>query len=383
VTSSSFALAAAGSGVEAKGDAAVSATSTSESDATAIDLGGGNDTLDNHEKITADAGATATALDVAVGDKSDPNGKVKAAVDGSANAKSTATGISADGGDTKLELDPELLTDDTSTTLSISLTPNALASGNDSITNTAEVGATAHATTVAAGVGVSINGDASAKVTSNSEGVSAAVDLGGGDDTLTNTGKLTATAESIAAALDIAVSTADPDATNKVKSAAAGGANAQSRAIGIAADSVGTDTEYEVKLVSDDTSNTVSYSQTRAHASGDDTVTNTAEIGATANATTLAAGVGVAINGKASADVKSTAETAAAAIDLGGGDDTLTNTGKLTSTSIADASALNVAVGTSGESSRKNGSESESAADGGATAKSTAIGILSAAPAAV
>ena len=380
VTASSFALAAGGSGVEAKGSAAASAKSTSESNATAIDLGGDNDTLANHAKVTATAGSTATALDVAVGDKTDPaaKGKVKAAADGSATAKSTAIGIAADGLETSFELDPELLTDDTSTTVSLSVTPGALASGDDTVTNTAEIGTSATATTLAAGVGVAINGQASAKVTSNAEGVSAAIDLGGGDDTLTNTGKLTSTAGSIATALDIAVGDkTDPDATVKVKSAAAGGATANSLATGIAADGVSIDTEHKLELVTDDTSTTLSYSQTKAHGIGDDTVTNHAEIGTTATATTLAAGVGVTINGKGSADVKSNSEGVAAAIDLGGGDDTLTNTGKLTSTAIADASALNVAVGESGDSSRKNGSKSESAADGGATAKAVAVGISS------
>jgi len=390
VTSSATTVAAGGAGVEAKGSAAASAKSTAGADAVAIDLGGGNDKLANHAAITATAGSTAFSLDLAVGVKNDPTtkGKIQAAASGGATARSSAIGISADGRATALEFDPKFLTDDTSTTVSLSVTPGALATGDDTVTNDAEVRADATATTLAAGAGVAINGKASAKVKSEAGAEAAAIDLGGGNDTLTNTGTgtLTATAWSTAASLDIAVGDkTDPATKGKIKSAAEGGATANSTAVGISADGLGTDTEYTLELTSKDTStdttesssHTVSFSQKTAHASGDDTVTNDAEVGATSTAVTLAAGVGVTINGSASAKVNSEAEAEAAAIDLGGGNDTLTNTGKLTVSAVSDASALNVAVGETSDasSSRKNGSNSQSAAAGGASASSTAVGI--------
>ena len=109
VTSSATTLAAGGAGVEAKGSAAVSAASTSESDAAAINLGGGNDTLANHTAITATADSTANALDVVVGDNTATTAekaKVKAATDGGAQAKAGAIGIASD----SLETDKDTIT---------------------------------------------------------------------------------------------------------------------------------------------------------------------------------------------------------------------------------------------------------------------------------
>jgi uncharacterized protein YhjY with autotransporter beta-barrel domain len=378
---------AVGIGVAIEGSASAKVKSDAEATAAAIDLGGGDDTLTNTStgKLTANANANAVAIDVAVGSEPKPGIidkiKDKAAIGGGNTAKSVATGIAADGVSNELAIVTELAADDTSTTYRLSVTPEANVAGNDSVTNGAEIEANATAFTLAAGVGVSSKGKASAEVESNAESAAAAIDLGGGNDTLIdNTGKLTASANAIATDLNVAVGIkSDPSAKDEVESAAKGGATAKSLATGISADGEGTGTTHTVELVTEDTRNTVSYSKTEAHDSGDDTVTNNAEIGTTANATALAAGVGVTINGKASADVKSEAEASAAAIDLGGGNDTLlTNTGKLTSTAVADASALDVAVGVengSDNASRKNGSKSESAAEGGATANSTAIGI--------
>ncbi|HSD96253.1 MAG TPA: hypothetical protein VLB06_03825 [Sulfuricaulis sp.] len=379
---------ALGIGVSFEGNASAKVKSEAEATAAAIDLGGGNDTLTNtsNGKLTATSIATAFAIDVAVGGEPEPGNidkiKDKAALGGGNSAKSAATGIAADGVSSEIAAVADYVVDDASTTYRLSVTPEANLAGDDSVTNGAEIEANATAVNVAAGVGVTTKGNASADTESEAESAAVAIDLGGGNDTLIdNTGKLTATAISTAINIDVAVGDkSDPAAKEEVTSAVKGGATAHSLATGISADGEGAGTTYSVELVSEDTRNTINVSQTKAHDSGDDNITNNAEIGVEADAYTIAAGVGVTVNGKASADVKSESEATAAAIDLGGGNDTLSNTGLLTSTAFADASSLSVSVGVeSGSSgkdgSRKNGSKSESAADGSATAKSIAIGI--------
>ena len=372
VTSSSFVLADGVSIVESNGSAAASVKSASESNTIAIDLGDGDDTLTNNEKITATANSTAIAVNAAIGGKrdTDPEGKTKVAAEGGATATATAIGIAAgsvgtplkeaikqeikdaytDGGiDATSKFESEFFADGNSVAYKFSVSPNALATGNDTVTNTAEIGASATATTGAVGVGVVIEGNASAKVKSEAEATAAAIDLGGGDDTLTNTstGKLTATASATAIAIDVAVGS-EPKPGIKDKAAIGGGNIAKSVATGIATDGVNSEITIAAEFVADDTSTTYRLSVTpEAHAVGKDSVTNSAEIEANATAFNLAAGVGVSTKGKASADTESKADSTAVAIDLGGGDDTLTNTstGKLTATASSIAIAIDVAVG--------------------------------------
>ena len=125
--------------------------------------------------------------------------------------------------------------------------------------------------------------------------------------------------------------------TGKAKSIAGGGATAKASAIGIAADSVPTESESDPDLTIDDNGATLGFTRTKIHASGDDELTNDAAIEARASAVTRSAGVGMTVNGPAKARSKATAETDAVAIDLGGGADTLVNTGQLTA--VADSAA--------------------------------------------
>ena len=133
-TSSSFALVEAASIIESNGSAAASAKSTSASNAIAVDMGGGDDTLTNGGNITATANSSAIAVNAAIGGKrdTDPQGKTKVSAEGGATATSSAIGIAADGVDTTFELEPELelLNNDTSTTTRYIVTPKALATGD-------------------------------------------------------------------------------------------------------------------------------------------------------------------------------------------------------------------------------------------------------------
>ena len=67
--------------------------------------------------------------------------------------------------------------------------------------------------------------------------------------------------------------------------------------------------------------------------------------------TTRAGSVGVSIDGEATAKVASEAESNAIAVDLGGGNDTLVNTGQLTTTADSTANALGIALGIPADSS--------------------------------
>ena len=199
---------------------------------------------------------------------------------------------------------------------------------------------------------------------SNAESIAAAIDLGGGDDTLTNTGKLTSSSIADASALNVVVGTSGDSSRkngSKSESAADGGATAQSTAVGIAADGASGDTQRGGKLVIEDDGPLfgygllLGYKQSETHASGDDAVTNDGDIEAHASATAHAAGVGVTVKGAASANSTSTTESAASAIDLGRGNDTLTNTGKLTVTADSFSQALKVAVSTEGSAQSSDG----------------------------
>ena len=369
------------------------ANSRAAADGVGVDLGGGDDRLINTGQLTASADARASALNVAIGIPQDSSSsgstaaapKIKATADGSAVARSSAIGLSADGvaGDTTREA--ELSIGGEGIRLSGSQT-ETFARGEDEVTNTGNIEASAISTTDALGLGLSIAGEAAAKIKATSASEAVAVDLGGGNDHLTNSGQLTATADASASALNVAIgipqdssSSGSTTTAPKIKAAADGSAEAESRATGLSADGVSGDTTREAELSIGGDGIRLSGSQTETFARGEDEVTNTGDIEATANATTDALGLGISIAGEASAKVNATSASEAVGVDLGGGNDHLTNSGQLTATAEASASALNVAIGipqgSSSSGSTTTTPKIKATADGSAEARSRATGL--------
>ena len=368
VNATARALAGAG-GITVDGSATGNATSTATATAVGVDLGGGNDTLTNSGTINAIADTVATAISIAVAQKATatttpPAGEtpkadeekntvaIKAAIDASATATSTATGITADGAPASetdkivasINLTPELdFTRETRTTQ---------ATGNDSVTNSSVIGVLATSLTRAAAVGIAADGAATIKATSTAESTVQGIDLGNGNDTLTNTaaGQLNTTATATANALSLAVGfKTDQAAKAEIESAATVAATATARATGVSADSAKPDSTSTITLgVGGGQGLSLEVAKTTTLAGGNDGVTNNGSITTTASATTNALGIAMSSDGKATVDAKSAAEADAGGIDLGAGNDTVTNTGAISATANATAHAIGIAIGVKG-----------------------------------
>jgi hypothetical protein len=386
-------------GVTVDGDATTKAPSTATATALGVNLGGGNDTLANSGSFTATAEATSTALSVAVaqkatssstappsetpgstssavadeGDDEEPAAKntapVNATIEASATATATATGVTADG--TLQDSSDEWSAaagggqgfDFTRTE------KTTQASGVDTVTNSGSMVTTATAVTRAASLGISVEGGASAKITSAATAAALGVDLGAGKDTLTNTasGTLTTTADATANALSLQVGAkTDASAKDAVKSAAETSANATARATAISADGlVSEETKTTTLGIGGGGGLSALYQATTTVAEGDDTVVNDGAVSSTATATTRALGVSVAIEGDGTTKATSDAIAGATTIDLGGGHDTLTSTGPVSATATATANALGLSAGIHSEpSATPPEGESLAAADG-------------------
>ena len=160
----------------------------------------------------------------------------------------------------------------------------------------------------------------------------------------------------------------------KIKAAADGSAEARSRATGLSADGVSGDTTREAELSIDGDGLSLLAHQSEIRSSGNDAVMNLGGITATSSATTDALGLGISIDGKASAKVSASSEARAIAIDLGGGDDIIESAGQLTATAESRASALNVAIGLPQDASSET-SKTNTIAKSDVTAHATAIGL--------
>ena len=371
------------------GKSAAKVKSTAEASAAGIDLGGGNDTLTSTAgTVTATATSLAQALAAAIGVKSDQNEKstAESTVDASVSAEARAVGISADA------INPDSTRNLTIQHLEGVLSIDALRSsirpsGDDTVSNAAVVTSRATATSRELAVGVTIDGKASVKTESIATADAAGIDLGGGNDTLlSNTGTLTvtsdATARALAISLGLQTSTGGSTTEKPKATAGAGGAtanasvNAEATAIGISADSLNADKTETGSLVFRGLQPELHLERSQARASGNDTLTNDGAITATATSVSQAIAAGAGVGGNATMKTASTANANAAGIDLGAGNDTLTNNGEVKATSSATAEALNFSlVATSESSSETKPKRATSSVDANATAEARATGL--------
>jgi hypothetical protein len=372
---------AMGASITLRGQSSSTITSTAEASAAAVDLGRGDDTLTNTGTLTATGTALASTRNAAIGVAPDSTGTgspptIKSAVAGSATARARAVGVSGDGADPDLTYALTLSSDD-----NVGLSVREIrthAGGDDTVTNSGAIAATALATTTGQGASVTTGGSSAARLSSTADATAAGIDLGAGNDTLTNTntGTISATAASTASAQNVALGIST--GSTAASSAAEGGATARSRATGLSADSLTVDMDRTAGLEATTSHLTITLDQRETRGGGDDVVTNNGAITARADAWTDALGAGITINGAAAAKIQSTAEAVAAGIDLGAGHDTLTNTGTVTAEAAATALALNVALGLAGDGGGTPPSTPptiRSGAAGSTTAEARAIGL--------
>ena len=339
--------------VSIDGSAAADVTSKATSGAAAISTGGGRDVIDNNGDLAATSTATSAALAVAFGQQTQSTGKTKASVKAGATATADAVGIAADGD-----------SGDQSTDFALDLTEAGLGSrfaktrtavdGDDTLTNTGDVTTTATASSGAAGVAVAIDGAAAVDITSTTKAHATGIDTGGGNDTIDNQGAITSTATATSLALGVGVG-AKSGSSGKASSKVEATAKSEARAIGITTDGDQQDTALEIGLAITENGLGARYYQSKTPVSGDDHLTNTEAVTAVATATSGAGAVGVTTEGSAKSDAGAEAKADARALDLGGGSDTVDNSGALSAVATATAAAVEVSVSGKGTTIANNG----------------------------
>lgn len=327
----------------ASGSANANAEAAASANSFGILSGGGNDGIDNSASITtmsnAAAGATDLGLTAGQGQTSLPGSSPASNATQGAIANARSIGIDSDGQNHNVERD--LTT--TITASGLSSTASTLTfsnSGSDVITNTAEISATSIASSsgLAGSGSISSDGPSTLNAESGSSAYSAAVSTGGNSDTIDNQSALTVAATSDATSLAVNFSRGGSG------SSAGADANVDSdaEAVGIAADGNDGDTLVTTSLTVDQDGVTLQLSDERFAHLGDDTVISDASIDVIADASGGAGAAPISFNGSASSDLTVDAGSRAAAIDLGGGSDSLTGSGAITATASSNSTAVGV-----------------------------------------
>ncbi|MBN1241090.1 MAG: autotransporter outer membrane beta-barrel domain-containing protein [Spirochaetales bacterium] len=312
----------------AKGVAAASTSSTTLAEAVGIDAGSGDDLVTASGSIIVDADAEGTSVSTAltiVG--------VSATIDapssvweGGTNATANSDGISA--GD-----------------------------GYDRVSNSATISASARSKTTSVEVTATLGGITAGGASSTSTASSTGIDLGDGGGFLDNTGEITVT--TIAEAQTVSVSVVGVGATgieNEIRDWAQDTlANASATGIsGGGGSDILTNSSRVTVTASADTDATTAkvvllgYGNSRADGAasaaatgidsgaGADSVTNEASIDVTATATAGANGVTVTVAGAGKANMKAGAAAVSTGIAAGSGDDTVVNSGDISSGTWSD-----------------------------------------------
>jgi hypothetical protein len=352
--------------VDVGGVAGAVAAATADSRATAIDAGAGNDTITNSADLVGTSVATAISVPVGVSVYG-VAGAANSFWDGGTKATSEAVGISGDGeGQDWLAVGTVETTETTAlqnTHLSITA-----ATGNDTIDNTGAITVTSVAEVPSVAVSVAVIGASAALSSATTESRAVAIDAGAGDDNVINSAKLVATAVANANSVNVAVTPGGVAVAGNL--AWDGGTTAKAETFGISGDGKGRNYSADGNIeISIDTIGLEALLANEA-ASGDDNIENSGEIVATSVAAAPSVAVGVSVIGAAGAVSTATAEAMSFAIDAGAGNDRVTNSGELAATSVANADAINVAVGLLG-----GAVTADAFWNGGTTAKASAVGI--------
>lgn len=375
----------AGLSINAEGSVDSEASSKATARADGVLTGGGADTVNNQALLTSDATATAKALAVSVsiaqptdenGDKPSLWDKIKekfASANSKSNAEATsvATGIDTEG-DAGRQVD----------NLNLAMSSAGLvvdvdrqfttAAGDDTVTNSGLLDATATARTLAGAADVKIEteGTASSETNATAKAKVGGVLTGGGTDTVSNSGAITASADAEAGA--VAVSFTQPEG-QAVQSKAESKATAEAKATGIGTDD-GRESELldtQISIGPDGIDLTWHAEETASAAT--DTVANTGPIIVSALSVSGAGGAAASMDGSAKADATASSTSQAVAVDTGGGGDIIENDGYLIATGNAISGAVALSYGQKTEAKTKP----KVAVDVGATSDSSAVGIRS------
>ncbi len=350
------------------GTANIAANSDSSAASTAISSGGGNDDVDNQGTLSAVANATANALSATFASGAN---RSNANVETAAEANARALGIAADG--TAIDYTSTSTTTIAADGLTLEHTVERRAQrGDDIVFNDATIDAQSDAQSGVLAVSVNIDGAAKATVSSTARSDGTAIVAGGGNDAVENEGDLSATASAQATSISGAVGQASADGQPaKVKVSAE--TLAESSATGIAGDGGEDDEESTTSLTISDTGLGFSFSRTSTASTGNDSIINSGAVTSTATADTFAANVGLAVKGSAQTQVDSSAQAVARGIDSGAGADSISNAGAITTVADATATTVNMSFTTQGNAISNSG-----LFGAGTTATSDAVGISSA-----
>ncbi len=371
-------------------------TTTSTADATGIAGGGGNNQITNSGVITVTgtSQSDATFIDLTLTDT--------AYADVSVKAESTGTGISAEGsivnqqtGTITVTVSSSATTGefnanigdsakaDANTTAKATATGIAGSGAKDTITSAGTI--TVNATSNAEGsVDLESSTDAEINATIEVKSSAIGIDGRGGDDTITNQSTLSATSTATAASDNINASIWAPGVTDTtVKS------NAESTGIlsGSGKDVItneGSITIYseattelsnvllsggiEVALPTDVKGGATSEATAIGVdvGDGDDKITNNSTINASSKASTSSEGVLLTVVGIGTFATPTTSTARSTGIDGGAGKDEITNSGTITANATSNAKSLSVSV---------SALQYEAASDGDAKTRSEAYAI--------
>ena len=388
-----------------EGEALSNSSTNADATATGIDGGGGNDTIENRGKISANADSKATAVGVGVGITVANEGSASGAAlsDASVMASATATGI--DGGEGSDAIDNrgdiELLANSDATGVSVavdvagtmkgsaagssvsdaSVTAEASAigidggAGDDTIVNEGSAtttNATASATGVSVGLTVSgsMKGNVAGKALSDASvtanAAATGIDGGSGQDTIDNWSNLSSEVDASATGVAVSLKVGFSKEGDVSPNAVAEGSALSNASVTASATATGIDGGED-----------------------SDAINNRGDIDLLANsdATGVSVAVDVAGTMKGSAAGSSvsnssvTAKSAAIGIAGGAGDDTITNEGTITLMKQAegidqtDASATAVSVGLTVTGSMEGNVEGRALSDASGLADAAATGI--------
>jgi len=331
--------------IRVHGSSTAMSNSEAITNATAVDMGDGNDSVTNEATGTVSAVASSVALGqtVVVSDNAGSLWDVFVwdpfavwSWNGETSAEATATGVDTGFGD-------------------------------DNIENFGTISAVASSITETASAAVSTKNSVFADSTSKAKSTATAINAGNGDDTIFNTGEISAVSSATAGTLKFAFSAKESasvaSAFWKKKMIHQGGAYSEAEAVGISADGTEstTDSETDILDVSYELIATTQYE--KLGATGNDTITNESKVSAVATSVSGGGAVGVSIAGAASAEAVSKATSSATAVDAGAGNDGVTNSGDLNAVSTATA----LSAGFSFSESKKGSAAADTTAEAEAT----------------
>ena len=352
---------------EASGTSSSSANVMATAASTGISTGGGSDHITTTTSVDTHATATAGAIAATIGisnppPANDPNAPRNADAKDNGSSKTnvtataTSTGIDAEGSGHSQTSTTLIELADGALTFSRQRTASSVA-GDDTVNNFGIVNASASATSSTETVDVSVSAGGSLSTETNATATSRSTGIftGAASDTINNNATLFSTADSKASSITAAVAAGqstenpNPDSplqTHEIATSAEGKVEASASAFGIDAEGHAHFESSGDSLSIGTRGLTLSRNWATTAEAGDDTITNSGAITTTADATADSSDIGVQINasGSVGSDTTATAMAAATAVYTGGGADTIRNVGLIAANATSSASAVAVDV---------------------------------------